>query len=663
MTTAALLRVSTRDQDEDRQRQDILEHCRKQNLAIPSHLWFIDFESRDRADFRPEFQRLLELVRRCEVKTVLIQTFDRFGVSDEIEFFHFHHLFRKAGCRLYSLKQGDLFTKDVSTVVQNLFRAKASEEELTQKSFRGLDGMVKKVRDGKVVGAVPAYGYDKAVYSGDGRLLWTAHYLTRSHAVISTYNAQGEVVDTRECQGKKQLPKRGESEVTRWHLSGDKTRVELVKYVFQTYTTEVITTRQLAVRLNREGHHIYGRPFTHMQVEATLRNPCYLGWFAYNRTSQAHRQEVINGQVVEVEEEVFRRYKYQGKVTLRRRRPEEWITKKGVFPQLIDDATFAEAQRRLANRSRRCLPPRSGDRWLKGLLVCGGCGQPMAVKLNAHSKVVNYICRSYQASHHRHGENQSRCGRNTIPHAEAVELIRELNADIEMFFVEFDWNLERALQALTYAYPNGRVPTLEQVKTLDAGLDGLGVGIGDAADQQAEQTHRELDQKKAEYERWVAAKVFAGSQQEREVIAAKVRGLEADIMRLEQQSCPADVLVQAAASFRRDLQDALRASEPDALSDKLRRAYKQIVLQFRHERNGRRMRSWVLPDQTTFVLAPNSSPPPDAGSPCGPPSPTGRTPYTLGCRGSMPEHARPTSSWPNSPTSCSTCIGTVSVGS
>jgi hypothetical protein len=38
-------------------------------------------------------------------------------------------------------------------------------------------------------------------------------------------------------------------------------------------------------------------------------------------------------------------HKYEDRLTVRHRRPEEWITKQDVYPQLVDDATFSEAQR------------------------------------------------------------------------------------------------------------------------------------------------------------------------------------------------------------------------------------------------------------------------------------------------------------------------------
>jgi hypothetical protein len=42
------------------------------------------------------------------------------------------------------------------------------------------------------------------------------------------------------------------------------------------------------------------------------------------------------------------------------------------------------------------------------------------------------------------------------------------------------------------------------------------------------------------------------------------------------------------------------------LSSALRQAYSRIVHHFRQEPAGRRMRSWVIPKKTEFLLNPNS---------------------------------------------------------
>ncbi len=272
----------------------------------------------------------------------------------------------------------------------------------------------------------------------------------------------------------------------------------------------------------------------------------------------------------------------------------------------------------------------------------------MAVKLKARTREITYICQTYQASHHRHGENQSGCGRHTISHKDAVDLIGELNRDIEFYFVEHEFNLENALLAIAPSFRDGHTPSVDEVKEIEAGLENLGVGILDAVAAGVAEAERLLPQKRAEYERWIKAKVFAGSEQERQVIAAKLRDLEAEIAGLEADAAPMDIEEQGIMHFRTLLREAVKASDPAVLSDKLRRTYTGIVLKFRHEQAGRRMMSCVIPEQTQLGGNPNSSLPPVTGKRCAQRWPMAPMPSTSGSRRSTPGHAPPTSLAPNS---------------
>ena len=271
----------------------------------------------------------------------------------------------------------------------------------------------------------------------------------------------------------------------------------------------------------------------------------------------------------------------------------------------------------------------------------------MAVKLKVRTREVSYICRTYQASHHRHGENQSGCGRHTISHKDAVALIGELNYDIEFFFAEHEFNLENALLAIAPSFRDGHTPSVDEVKEIEDGLEELGVGILDAVEADVEAAQRLLPQKRAEYEKWIKAKVNAGSDRERQFIAANLRDLEAEITCLEEVAAPLDIKEQSIQHFRTLLRDVIKAGDTTALSDKLRRTYSGIVLQFRHEQVGRRIKSCVIPEQTRFELNPNSWPRRAIGSPCVPPSQTGPIVSTSASPGSTPAPAPPTSPRPN----------------
>jgi hypothetical protein len=179
-------------------------------------------------------------------------------------------------------------------------------------------------------------------------------------------------------------------------------------------------------------------------------------------------------------------------------------------------------------------------------------------------------------------------------------------------------------------FQDSRTRTVQDARKIDKGLERLGVNVHDAVAYGVEQGQAILDQKRREYERWVQAKVFAESDKEREVIAGKVRALESEIAESELRASPVDVQEQALAWFRTVLQKAVAATDPGSLSNALRQVYSKIVLHFRQERAGSRMRSCLLPEKTGFVLRPNSSHPQAIGSPSGLPSQTGATLPTSG---------------------------------
>lgn len=79
MTWAALVRVSTDDQETTRQRKAIRNACRDDDflrrnglpdsIEIPPDLWFQDFESRDQWEKRPDFCRLMKLAEKGRLST------------------------------------------------------------------------------------------------------------------------------------------------------------------------------------------------------------------------------------------------------------------------------------------------------------------------------------------------------------------------------------------------------------------------------------------------------------------------------------------------------------------------------------------------------------------------------------------------------------------
>src|SRR5262245_19707530 len=93
---AAYLRVSTDQQDTVRQYDAIHAFEKRHGITIPPHLWFKDEGwARDKADKRPDFQRMLKLVERGQLRTLVVPEIHRFGTKDEFQLMHYLHLLRE----------------------------------------------------------------------------------------------------------------------------------------------------------------------------------------------------------------------------------------------------------------------------------------------------------------------------------------------------------------------------------------------------------------------------------------------------------------------------------------------------------------------------------------------------------------------------------------
>src|SRR6266404_4310486 len=169
---AALLRVSTDEQETERQRLAIERYAEENRLKITQ--WFEDKESRDLAEFRPRFQEMMSLVIQQKIKIVLIEKFDRFGVSGKEEWFHYRYLFQKARCKLISVAdgEGELTAKDDKTMLMGFFAADASTKEQRNIAHRALSGKARFAKDGDWVGGPAPFGYDKVCIDNQGNVLW-----------------------------------------------------------------------------------------------------------------------------------------------------------------------------------------------------------------------------------------------------------------------------------------------------------------------------------------------------------------------------------------------------------------------------------------------------------------------------------------------------------
>src|SRR5262249_24707988 len=154
----------------------------------------------------------------------------------------------------------------------------------------------------------------------------------------------------------------------------DPSRIEIVRKIFAWFTTEAISVRGLATRLN-DLHvpPIMGQAWYHFRVRKLLQNPVYkTGLPAWNKESQGRLHELVDGQRRRVTGA-------KGQPPPNRRRDRtDHVVPNGESQGLVDPAVWEAAQVKLAALQGKLRAPKSSHLWISGLVYCGKCGKRMA---------------------------------------------------------------------------------------------------------------------------------------------------------------------------------------------------------------------------------------------------------------------------------------------
>ena|GEM_PF-3960262 len=372
-------RKSDNKSDLARQRNLLIGWCLKQEVVVPDHLRFEDTGSRDKSSKRPQFLKMMEMVRRGEIGTVLIQSFERFGIEDSDEFFRHRAVFQEARAVLFSIdeSEGNLTDKDMPTLLKVIFKAEASRDEQKKKGERSITGKHNRLLSTKSFQGGPCpYGYDKQNHNQQGQLLWSIFYQSNNGGV-QIYPDGGRV----EFHGKNQHPVKARYDRVVLVPSSDKSRQDAVKLIFKLWTAQSISINAIARHLNAHKVLHYSSPWTASTVRQILCNPVYTGALVFNRSRAGRFAEVVKGEQRSIPADE------RGKTKLRPR--DQWVVVPGVHEALIDAEVFEEAQKKLGNIGYGNRPPRLAAAWLKGLAFCGNCGRCMVGrKIGKHVYLV-----------------------------------------------------------------------------------------------------------------------------------------------------------------------------------------------------------------------------------------------------------------------------------
>ncbi|QEL15805.1 hypothetical protein PX52LOC_02741 [Limnoglobus roseus] len=363
------VRRSDSKSDLDRQRKLLSDWCASNTITVPDLYRYEDTGSRDLSDKRPNFQRLIKDAQAKRFKTILVASFDRFGMEDTDEAGHYRRVLNKSGVILYSIEpdEGDLTAKDQATIIKLFFKAEASRIEQQKKGSRSITGKASQLQKAHsfMGGAVP-YGYDKKCVTATGELLWTLHYLTPgkrvAHMPDGTHrNFFGD---------KNSHPVKARSDRVILVPSRDTTRIDAIKTMFDLWTRFDLSILTVCKRLNGSGHRHYGDLWKAHTVRGILANEVYAGSVVYNRRKHGRFAASENGREVH--------HAYKDKHTKYKRDVSKWIVIPNTHEPLIERKAFDKSTAKLTALERtKTIAPRHADLWLRRFAFCGHCGQQM----------------------------------------------------------------------------------------------------------------------------------------------------------------------------------------------------------------------------------------------------------------------------------------------
>lgn len=416
---AYYIRVSSDEQDTQRQRESIARWLKLQGLLIDAHFFFEDHGFvRDIPELRPEFQRMMQFAQQGVIQWIIADAQDRFGVKDKHQFIHFMYLLRESKCKFFTI-DGKCWTDDsMISFLEGGLGADTSEREQRNKSHRILEDKLVRAKHGEWQGGHVAYGIDVACIGSTGDERWRVELNGRTQTgtkpgkggkprrIYSICRTKIFPDGRRELfDGHNHFPATEANEHLELRASKDETRIAVVQEIFGKFSTEAISPTQLAAYLNKVGiKHYYAPTWKHYHVREMLSNPIYTGFQRWNCNGQSRFTEFVDGQEKQVVNRSGRRV----------RAKEDWIlSEQRLFEPIVNLEVWSQVQEKLKSTPSKRRDPRSSNLWLAGILVCSHCGKPMRGMQRPNRS--EYFCSTY-AEH----KNNGTCLRHSINH-ETVE--------------------------------------------------------------------------------------------------------------------------------------------------------------------------------------------------------------------------------------------------
>ena len=255
---AVFIRKSSQGQDEQGQIRNVETMLQEATITVPKDNWFIGTVKRRNVRKGEHFKRLMDLVNAGQVRTVFVESQDRWGTADRTELYALLEILRSNDTRLYDLKaKRDLTEKDLATEMLSFIGSIKSQKELEDLAYRSLRTRVNNFKDnGSWPTGTHPFGFGKACYRTDGKLLWVWQPVNRSLGQIFMPDTKGKLQPGPENV---RLTRKSKGDRIVLVPSNKPTYVKAVRLVYELYTRVGLSRRAISARLNAEGYRFYSR--------------------------------------------------------------------------------------------------------------------------------------------------------------------------------------------------------------------------------------------------------------------------------------------------------------------------------------------------------------------------------------------------------------------
>jgi DNA invertase Pin-like site-specific DNA recombinase len=602
---AAYIRVSTDRQDAQRQRAAIEAWAKARGYVITA--WFEDLGySRDLPHRRPDFLRMIAAIEQDQFGILIVDHRDRFGVRDQYDFGRWASILRDHDCELWSVAQGHLTGDDLGSQVIGAVESGKSSAEQVDLSWRVLGGMKLFAEKGEWLGGIPPYGYDVLCVAPDGSPKWVVRYNGHNTRLRIWPDGRVDPYDGRDNFPPKDLTDR------LFLTPSDPERVDTVRLIFHWWTSESISVRGIATRLNDLGiPPVFGQAWYHFRVRKLLQNPVFAsGLPSWGKESQGRFYTLERGERVRVK---WVKGRPPGS---RIRDRADHITPRDPQVQgqgLVDPAVWEAAQVKLAQLKGKSRAPKSSLLWISGLAYCWRCHTRMAgwTKDGGHR---TYVCSSYRTygRHNQYGCELHQVRHDVLEHyidryladtGQAIETVLHANAEDlpeledqetdarRVAYIKALHALWRAVRQAGKSPPDGQpwsLQTLVRVYQEDVGPDQLAA------------VQAKVAAKLAEMDRLVEQFAALTSKLAQDRANKRMETLEREINELQEQARPLDLAATATREELERREQATRAAREAMAGDSNRRKAQalgrvvaRIVCRFDTELVKGRMRSFL----------------------------------------------------------------------